>query len=154
MPSDVAKIIAVKKSRKDFTMRISKLPLIPSFIAPKIPVPLNENKTTIATNLDKNSSWLFMLLGLSGNIFSTRPFADDASLLIPRSNKSNYPIIVPNNTDKIIAGILVVFATITMPMPIEHRPKIKVKLVRKRSGMRPPSAAPITAPPIIASALI
>ena len=154
MPSDVAKIIAVKKSKKDFTMRISKLPLIPSFIAPKIPVPLNENKITIATNLDKNSSWLCMLLGVSGNILSTRPFADEASLLIPCSNKSNSPIIVPNNTDKIIAGILVVFATITMPMPIEHRPKIKVKLVRKRSGIRPPSIEPITAPPIIASALI
>ena len=154
MPSDVAKIIAVKKSRKDFTIRISKFPVIPSFIAPKIPVPLNENKTTIATNLDKNSSWLCMLLGVSGNIFSTRPFADEASLLIPCSNKSNSPIIVPNNTDKIIAGIFVVFATITMPMPIEHRPKIKVKLVRKRSGIRPPSIEPITAPLIIARALI
>ena len=154
MPSDVAKIIAVKKSRKDFTMRISKFPVIPSFIAPKIPVPLNENKTTIATNLDKNSSWLCMLLGVSGNIFSTRPLADEASLLIPCSNKSNSPIIEPNNTDKIIAGIFVVFATITMPMPIEHRPKLKVKLVRKRSGMRPPSIDPITAPLIIARALI
>ena len=135
-------------------MRISKLPLIPSFIAPKIPVPLNENKTTIATNLDKNSSWLFMLLGLSGNIFSTRPLADEASLLIPCSNKSNSPIIVPNNSDKIIAGILVVFATITMPIPMELKPKIKVKLVRKRSGIRPPSIDPITAPLIIARALI
>ena len=37
MPSDVAKIIAVKKSRKDFTIRISKFPVIPSFIAPKFP---------------------------------------------------------------------------------------------------------------------
>ena len=94
-----------------------------------------------------------MLLGVSGNIFS-RPLADEASLLIPCSNKSNSPIIVPNNTDKIIAGILVVFATITMPIPIEHKPKIKVRLVRKRSGMRPPSIEPMTAPLIIANALI
>ena len=93
MPSDVAKIIAVKKSRKDFTIRISKFPLIPSFIAPKIPVPLNENKTTIATNLDKNSSWLFMLLGLSGNIFSTRPFADEASLLIRVLIKATHQLL-------------------------------------------------------------
>ena len=95
-----------------------------------------------------------MLLGVSGNIFSRRPLADEASLLIPCSNKSNSPIIVPNNTDKIITGILVVFATITMPIPIEHKPKIKVRLVRKRSGMRPPSIEPMTAPLIIANALI
>ena len=43
--SEQAKIIAVKKSRNDLAIKILALPVIPSFIAPKIPVPLAQNRT-------------------------------------------------------------------------------------------------------------
>ena len=40
IPNEQAKIIAVKKSRNDLAIKILGSPVIPSFIAPKIPVPL------------------------------------------------------------------------------------------------------------------
>lgn len=49
IPSEQAKIIAVKKSRNDLAIKILGSPVIPSFIAPKIPVPLAQNRTIIAT---------------------------------------------------------------------------------------------------------
>ena len=48
-PAKQAKIIAVKKSRNDLAIKILGSPVIPSFIAPKIPVPLAQNRTIIAT---------------------------------------------------------------------------------------------------------
>ena len=49
IPNEQAKIIAVKKSRNDLAIKILGSPVIPSFIAPKIPVPLAQNRTIIAT---------------------------------------------------------------------------------------------------------
>ncbi len=49
IPSEQAKIIAVKKSRNDLAIKILGSPVIPSFIAPKSPVPLAQNRTIIAT---------------------------------------------------------------------------------------------------------
>ena len=64
------------------------------------------------------------------------------------------PIIVPISIDKTIAGILSTLESITIPIHIEHKPKINVKLTRNRSGNFPPIIAPINAPVIIAAALI
>ena len=49
IPSEQAKIIAVKKSRNDLAIKILGSPVIPSWIAPNIPVPLAQNNTMIAT---------------------------------------------------------------------------------------------------------
>ncbi len=43
-PSVVAKISAVKKSRKDFTISNDGSPVIPSLMEPNIPVPLTQNR--------------------------------------------------------------------------------------------------------------
>ena len=51
IPSEQAKMIAVKKSRNDFAIKIFGSPVIPSCIAPKIPVPLAQNSTMRATKL-------------------------------------------------------------------------------------------------------
>ncbi len=48
-PSEQAKIMAVKKSRNDLAMSMVGSPVIPSCIEPKIPVPLAQNSTMIAT---------------------------------------------------------------------------------------------------------
>ena len=50
MPRLHAKIIAVKKSRTDFDIRIVTFPVIPASRLPYIPVPLEQNKTTAVTN--------------------------------------------------------------------------------------------------------
>lgn len=55
-PSMVAKIAAVKRSSTVFIYKIDGSPVIPSCIAPKIPVPLAQNSTRIATNFSVNSS--------------------------------------------------------------------------------------------------
>ena len=47
---------AVKRSRMVLMYRIDGSPLIPSVMAPKIPVPLAQNRTKIATNFSVNSS--------------------------------------------------------------------------------------------------
>ena len=49
-PNAVANIAAVKKSRKLFEINTEASPVIPSFSAPKIPVPLALNRTTIPMN--------------------------------------------------------------------------------------------------------
>src|SRR5699024_12013262 len=49
IPNEQAKISAVKKSRNDLAIKMLGSPVIPSFIAPKIPVPLAQNNTIIAT---------------------------------------------------------------------------------------------------------
>jgi hypothetical protein len=44
-----AKIVAVKKSRKALAISMLASPVIPSRMAPKIPVPLAQNRTIMAT---------------------------------------------------------------------------------------------------------
>ena len=48
-PSVQAKIVAVKKSRKALAISMLASPVIPSRMAPKIPVPLAQNRTIMAT---------------------------------------------------------------------------------------------------------
>ena len=50
-PNEQAKIIAVKKSRNDLAIRMVGSPVMPSCIEPKIPVPLAQNSTMMATKL-------------------------------------------------------------------------------------------------------
>ena len=56
MPRVQAKMVAVKKSRNALAIRMLASPVIPSRIAPKIPVPLAQNSTVIETNLTKKAS--------------------------------------------------------------------------------------------------
>ena len=49
-PSAEAKIAAVKKSRIDLVINIVASPVIPSVNAPKIPVPLAQNRISTAIN--------------------------------------------------------------------------------------------------------
>ncbi len=49
IPSEQAKIIAVKKSKNDLAIKILGSPVIRFVHRPKIPVPLAQNRTIIAT---------------------------------------------------------------------------------------------------------
>ncbi|MNZ99124.1 hypothetical protein D3C78_1184350 [compost metagenome] len=80
-PSVEAKISAVNRSRKDLAISTLASPVIPSCIEPKMPVPLAQNSTIMATYASRNSFWS----SLTAPLGAIRLRAQPPMRLMPRS---------------------------------------------------------------------
>ncbi|KLY14293.1 hypothetical protein SK88_01600 [Klebsiella oxytoca] len=96
-PSRVAKIPAVRISRNDLVNSIDMSPVIPSCIAPKMPVPEATKSTRIPTNLSRYSSCDNVLPLFCGAILSMIKRSFDAPRPMFLSIENISPIIAPKS---------------------------------------------------------
>jgi hypothetical protein len=119
-----AKIAAVKKSSIDLVSRMVGSPVIPSVRAPKIPVPLAQNRISTAINWFIKSSASTPALFWPGKMRSMGVRSCVPARSIHFSIFNRPPIIVPMITASAMGGRLMSLLRKNTPILIEIKPEI------------------------------